>query len=475
MSKFSTAFNTNKLFRKTSIILGLIILIGGSYLAKKMGDREVEKPPTAIPTKKNPTVQTLLVAPTDHQFQLSVNGQLTAKKRIELFSEVSGVLQNSSSNFREGVAFRSGETLLAIDDSEAKLALQARRSQLQAAIIAFLDDLDDAAEHFNLKAQKSRLKENITTVLFEIETDFPEEIQAWKNYVNQFNVEQDLRPLPSSQNERFNFLLEARGVKNLFLSTKSQEATLNKYDKYDSGSTQLDLQKWNVYLQSFNPNATTPPLPTATTGKERFYLAARGIENQYLSIKSDENRLQKYRITAPFSGIVTQANVTAGTLVRTGQKMGEFINDKQFEMKANVALSELNFLQKGDKVQLTSDLIAGSWTGKVERIGRALDAGTQTQNIYISVQGDNLSEGLFLAGKIAGNLVQSTVQIDRKNLIEKQKVYTVSSEDKLQLTRVELLGFEGNKAIISGLSAGTRLLDQQLVGAFDGMEVNTTK
>ena len=39
-----------------------------------------------------------------------------------------------------------------------------------------------------------------------------------------------------------------------------------------------------------------------------------------------EATLDKYTIKAPFNVVVTQSNINPGTLVRNGQKLGEFIN-----------------------------------------------------------------------------------------------------------------------------------------------------
>ena len=57
------------------------------------------------------------------------------------------------------------------------------------------------------------------------------------------------------------------------------------------------------------------------------------VRYQYYSIKNIEKRLSKYNITAPFNGVLTEALVTKGTLIRPGQKLGEFIDTSVFEIE----------------------------------------------------------------------------------------------------------------------------------------------
>ena len=76
--------------------------------------------------------------------------------------------------------------------------------------------------------------------------------------------------------------------------------------------------KWQNYLNQFDLSKSTPPLPEIESDKERFFLAVRNIITTYYNVKNLEERLSKFTIRAPFSGILTEALVTEGTLVRNG-------------------------------------------------------------------------------------------------------------------------------------------------------------
>ena len=73
-----------------------------------------------VDTVKNVTVP--IVVPT--------NGNLRAKKRVELFSEVQGVFRSGSKLFRTGQEYGAGQTLIRIDANEYYASVQSAKSNL---------------------------------------------------------------------------------------------------------------------------------------------------------------------------------------------------------------------------------------------------------------------------------------------------------------------------------------------------------
>lgn len=68
-----------------------------------------------------------------------------------------------------------------------------------------------------------------------------------------------------------------------------------------------------------------------------------------------EETLGRYRITAPFDGQVTLSAINPGTLVRTGQKIGEFAAPGRYELEVSVGLRDAGFLEPGSIVMLSSE------------------------------------------------------------------------------------------------------------------------
>ena len=58
----------------------------------------------------------------------------------------------------------------------------------------------------------------------------------------------------------------------------------------------------------------------------------------YYRIQALENRLDKYKIKAPFDGVITKALIDEGAPIIIGQPIGEFINTN------NSKITSLNLL-----------------------------------------------------------------------------------------------------------------------------------
>ncbi|MEM1216848.1 MAG: HlyD family efflux transporter periplasmic adaptor subunit, partial [Bacteroidota bacterium] len=211
-------------------------------------------------------------------------------------------------------------------------------------------------------------------------------------------------------------------------------------------------------------------LPVPANDQEKRFIAARNLYTQFYNIKSQEARLEKYTIYAPFSGVLTTTQVRPGSVIRAGQLLGTFMATGNYELVATVPLAELNEINVGNKVKLQSDDISGEWTGTVKRISDQIDAGSQTVQVFIGVNGKNLREGMYLSGTVNSKDIPNAYRIDRQLLINNREVYAVR-DSLLELKDVELIRLEDQQAVIRGLPEGTQLLANPIPGAYEGMKV----
>ena len=228
--------------------------------------------------------------------------------------------------------------------------------------------------------------------------------------------------------------------------------------------------KWENYLKNLDINAITPQLPEFASDQEKFYITGKGIIQTYYSIKNLEERYSKYTIRAPFSGILTEANVNPGTLIRSGQKLGEFIDPSEYEMEVAVNKSYIDFLVPGKEVQISDLEEQHIWTGILSRINGKIDQTSQTVKVYISVKGENLREGMYLQADLKAADQKDAIEISRKLLVENAKVYVVK-DSVLSLEKVTPLYFSDKSVILTGLKDGDMILKQPIPGAYHGMKV----
>ncbi|MEM1002604.1 MAG: HlyD family efflux transporter periplasmic adaptor subunit [Bacteroidota bacterium] len=363
-----------KTWMKALIGLGIIIL--GILLFGLMRNSASDKPNEDKKVVR--MVSTQLVEPEAYPFVIEVTGSLTAKKKIELYSEVQGILLATSTDFKEGNRFRKNQTLLQINNSEYRAQLLSTRS-------AFLN--------------------RITGMLPDMEIDFPRASVKWKSYLENFSVDNALASLPEPNSEA-----------------------------------------------------------------ERFFLTGKGIYENYYTVKNQEERLSKYTLSAPFNGVVTESLVNTGTLVRNGQKLGEFIDPSIFEIKLEVPSLYNNFIASGKEVQLKTLDTKQEFQGKISRINEKISSSTQTITVIVEVAYKGLKEGQYLQGTIFGEVIENVVKIDNSLLFENNQVYVVK-EGTLQLQEVVPVNYVQDSVLVRGLAPKTILVDEVLANAYPGMNV----
>ena len=253
-----------------------------------------------------------------------------------------------------------------------------------------------------------------------------------------------------------------------------QSAKSNLYNQLTSIMPDLRLDypdlfpKWQGYLNNFDMDKSTPTFPEMTTEKEKFFISGRGILTSYYNVKNLEQRLSKYRIYAPFKGVLTDALVTEGTLIRAGQKLGEFINTDVYELEVSIGKTFSDLLKIGEKVELTNLEKTKSYTGKVTRINGRVDQATQTIKAFIEVKDPNIKEGMYLEANLNAKEETEAIEIDRSLLLENDKIFIVR-DSILDLIDVRPVYFSNKKVVLKEVPNGTTILAKPVMGAYSGM------
>ncbi len=228
--------------------------------------------------------------------------------------------------------------------------------------------------------------------------------------------------------------------------------------------------KWQAYLDSFDVTSRTPELPEMTSEQERYFINGRNIVTTFYNVRNLEQRLTKYIIRAPFSGVLTEAQVTEGTLVRPGQSLGVFINPNVYELEVAVNKSYSDFLQLGKSVVLRNLEGTQNYEGKVSRINAAVNQQSQTVSVFIDVADPGLKEGMYLEATIQGKEEENAIEVPRKLLTEGGELF-ILRDSILDLAPVTPVFYTDETVILKGLENGTVYLSRSVPGAYPGMLV----
>ena len=235
-----------------------------------------------------------------------------------------------------------------------------------------------------------------------------------------------------------------------------------------------EYSKWKTYLTNFNLDKTTPTLPKFNSEKEKFFISGRGLLTNYYNVKNLETKLNKYNLKAPFNGTLTETAVTNGSLIRSGQKLGEFIDTSVFELEVNINEAYAYLLKNGNKVNLTNLSETNSWEATVVRVNAKVNQTTQTVKVYLQVKGKELKDGMYLNAALQTQEIKGAFEISRRLLVDDSKVFIVK-DSILNLVKINPVYFGNETVVIKGLQNGTSILSKSLPGAYEGMLVKTIK
>ena len=357
-------------------LLGVLLIIGAFFASEAIvasNQRTRPKPKKVIKTVFVEDAVNGVVP-----IEISANGNLVAQRRLEIFSEVQGVLQKGSKLFKPGQEYRKGQTLLSLNSSEYYATVQ---------------------------SQKSALYDQITSIMPDLRLDYPEA-----------------------------------------------------------------YPKWQAYLNNFDVSKATPPLPEVTSEKEGYFISGRNIQTAYYNVKNLEQRLGKYRITAPFTGVLTEALVTEGTLVRSGQKLGEFIDTSLYELEVAISKNYADLLQVNNEVTLSTIDGKQTYTGKVTRVNGNINQASQTINAYIEVKGEGLREGVYLEALLQAKEEQDAISLPRGLLQPNNELFMVR-DSILDVIEVNPVYFSDKEVVVKGIPEGTKIVSKPVPGAYAGMLV----
>jgi multidrug efflux pump subunit AcrA (membrane-fusion protein) len=357
-------------------ILGVLFITGAIYGAKMIINSKSKT--RKAPSKVIKTVFVDSVKNTSISIIIPANGNLVAKRRVEIYSEVQGIFKPGSKLFKPGEKYQKNEAFISINDTEY---------------------------YANVQLAKSNLYNSIAAVLADLRLDFPE----------------------------------------VFL-------------------------KWEAYLKSYDLNKPTPKLPKMVSEKENYFITGRSIVSNYYTVKNLEQRLSKYTISAPFKGILTEALVTEGTLIRSNQKLGEFIDPSVYEMEVSLSKTFASLLDVGETVELNNLEHTKKYSGIVSRVNGSINSATQTIAVYIEIKNSSLKEGMYLEANLNAKKEKNAIEINRGLLLDENKIFIIR-DSVLDMIDVKPVYFSDTKVVLKDIPDGTIILSSPFPGAYVGMIV----
>ena len=214
----------------------------------------------------------------------------------------------------------------------------------------------------------------------------------------------------------------------------------------------------------------------------RADLAARAMLDDAKSRYANaEEGASRTRITAPFAGVVSERQVSAGDVVSPGGPMFTVIDPSSMRLEAAVPAEQLGQVRLGAAVKFVVNGYGGrQFVGRVNRINPTADPVTRQVRIYASIPnaaragGTPLVGGLFAEGRVASSsrlgLLVPANAVDQRGITPQVVRLRNGVVERVAIE----LGLHDKVAETFEVKAGLSVGDTLLVGAAQGISAGTT-
>lgn len=413
-SSLSTIWHNQRIAIPVAIIIVTVVLVSIFKLIQPV-------PPVKEKTEKSWVVQTTRLDRGAKTPQLELYGKVESPYSSSLTSTVTADVISLVA--REGQHVDVGDTLLILDDSEASLIVQQRRS-----------DVSD------LKAQ--------------IES----EITRHKNDLATLKLEKSLVSIAEKKLQR---------------EEKTSKSNLTSQSSYDTQKQALQTQQ--LALKARQLNVDNHPARLAQ-------LEAR-LKQKQAQLEQAEKDLDSTTVTAPFKGIVLKTHVSPGERVRPSEALVDVYSTDQIELRAQLPQKHVDDVRRalangeqlpayavtsvGD-IPLHLHRISGTFT----KTGSGVDALFQIQ----PEDADKLIIGEVLDIIVDLPEIKNVYSIPVSSLYGTNRIYRVT-DGRLEMVQVERVGNQlvdrRNSLLIKSdtLHDGDEVITTQLPHAISGLKV----
>ena len=221
-------------------------------------------------------------------------------------------------------------------------------------------------------------------------------------------------------------------------------------------------------------------------GKAGLEAAQSQLAASRAKLVHDQTLFDYSRISAPFSGIVTERYANLGTLVQAGTNSStqampivRLSQDDLFRLVIPIPESYVRYIRVGDPVNVRVPSLNRSFPGKVTRFSVDVREDTRTMHTEVDVKNP---DHLLIPGLYA----EANVELDEKENVptvplqalshegNKTKVFVVTPNGELDDREVKVgLQTASDAEILSGLNDGEQVVISDLSGLKAGQKVRT--
>ena len=228
-----------------------------------------------------------------------------------------------------------------------------------------------------------------------------------------------------------------------------------------------------------------PTNPLVLRGPHLAAAEAR-VDSARQEVSRARRDVERTEIFAPFAAGVRSANVEVGAVVASGTMVAELYAIDELEVRLPLSLEDFGFLSRDENGDVRGEVtLTGkigikeySWPAVPVRLDPEIERETLSASVVVKVQAADRPDfplppvGLFVNAELQGETLADVAEIQRRGLLEGNRVITVDAEGKIDFREVEVVRLTEKTAVIhKGLEAGDMVVLTRLTAPVVGMEV----
>lgn len=201
----------------------------------------------------------------------------------------------------------------------------------------------------------------------------------------------------------------------------------------------------------------------------QFQSAQSGLESAQQQLNQVQSMMSYTDIKAPFSGKISQKLIQVGDMAMPGMPLLTLSSTNQLEVKSTVSESQINGINKGQKVQIEIPSIGKDYLGEITEVSGSSESSNSqyfVKSIFTEIPEKALA-GMYakvstMTSQTSTKSKNTSIRIPQSAMIQKnglEGVYVVGKSETALLRWLKTGNTDGETIeILSGLSAGDKII-----------------
>lgn len=217
------------------------------------------------------------------------------------------------------------------------------------------------------------------------------------------------------------FLVEKRfGLEEESASNVNRHRIQEAKEDYERASELY--QKGLIYKKDFEKASSQYELALIESGekKEEILAVSKGLTQAEVDVKRAQIKMEKTKIHATFSGIITDIKILPQEHLTSGRELFTLVNISQIQVQAKVIESEISKMKVGREVDLKfSAFPEKSFKGRVKAISPIIDPEDRICKVIIEVANpeEKIKPGMHAEAEIAADIHEDRLLVPQEAIL----------------------------------------------------------